>query len=107
MKITTTDTDEGYRYYSFRPWMVYQDHKDFLQLINYHQIIGEAKPSPFLLEQYKKAVSMEQESAEKREDEVSEKFNDLMDQLKSMDCKDSADEDNIVSLFQTDTSKMH
>ena len=107
MTITTVDQDDGFRYYSFRPWMVYQDHKDFLQLLNYTQIVGEAKPSPFLLEQYKKAVDMEHDNATKREDEVSERFSELLEVISGMDCNDSDDENNIVTLFRLNPSKMH
>lgn len=107
MKIITEDKDNGYRYYSFRPWMVYQDHKDFMQLINYTHIVGEAKPSPLLLEQYNKAVQIEQENASTREEEILEKMDQVMEQLRGMECNDSDDEDNIVALFKHNKDTMH
>ncbi len=42
----------GNRYYTFKPWMVFQDEADMFQLINHGHVIGEANPSEKLLEQY-------------------------------------------------------
>ena len=52
---------EGYRYYGFRPWMVFQNKSDQLQLINFTQIAGEAKPDKTLLAHYLKAIAEEEQ----------------------------------------------
>ena len=35
---------EGARYYAFRPWLMFQDHKDNLQVLNSLHIVVEASP---------------------------------------------------------------
>ena len=52
---------EGYRYYGFRPWMVFQNKSEQLQLINFTQIAGEAKPDKTLLAHYLKAIAEEEQ----------------------------------------------
>ena len=59
MIIHKVEDKQNIRYYSFRPWMTYQLDKDYLQLLNYNHIIGEAKPDELLLEQYMKALGFE------------------------------------------------
>ena len=77
LKVTCTeatvseDGEESYRYYGFRPWMVFQGSNEYMQLINFNHIIGEAKPDSMLLDHYKKALEAEHERAgdKKLEDE--------------------------------------
>ena len=54
---------EGARYYAFRPWLMFQDHKDNLQVLNSLHIVVEASPSEYLIDQYKK-VCIELEKVE-------------------------------------------
>jgi hypothetical protein len=49
----------GDRYYTFRPWMSFQDEEDMFQLINWNHIVGEANPSQKLLKHYITAVKGE------------------------------------------------
>lgn len=85
MKIVTLENPEsGYRYYSFRPWMVYQDQPQMLQLINQSHIVGEAQPNELLLIQYNKAVELEETSAEERKQEVEKKLKDIEDSIKDI-----------------------
>lgn len=52
------------KYYSFTPWMIFQDDDDMLQVVNSLHIVAEANPSAKLLEQYFIAIKNEQESDE-------------------------------------------
>ncbi len=45
---------EGARYYAFRPWLMFQDHKENLQVLNSLHVVVEASPSKFLVDQYQK-----------------------------------------------------
>lgn len=83
MKIVTLENPEsGYRYYSFRPWMVYQDDPTMMQLINQTHIVGEAMPNVLLLEQYNKAVELEEVSSKERKEEVDRKLKDIEDSIR-------------------------
>lgn len=104
MIIHKVEDKQNIRYYSFRPWMTYQLDKDYLQLLNYNHIIGEAKPDELLLEQYMKALGFET----KGDDVVArdaEELKALIKMVKSgMHDGDSAD-NNVISLFDRD--KLH
>ena len=110
LKIVTVDKHEqGYRYYSFRPWMVYQDRQDYFQLLNYNHIIGEAKPNHLLEEQYKVALDNEQQVADARESDDGEEDTEYEEVkarlLKLLNDGDSVDsESNIIYL---DKDKLH
>ena len=45
---------EGARYYAFRPWLMFQEHKDNMQILNSMHIVVEASPSEYLTTQYNK-----------------------------------------------------
>ena len=59
MVIRSENITEGFRYYSFRPWMSFQLNDDYMQLLNYAHIVGEATPDKILLTQYKRAIRRE------------------------------------------------
>lgn len=50
------DPERGIRYYSFRPWMGFQDNPDVLQTLNAGHIIGEVSPSETLLDHYASTI---------------------------------------------------
>ena len=101
---------QGIRYYSFRPWMSYQLNDDYFQLLNFNHIIGEAKPDADLLEQYKKALTLEKD-CDRVEDDGNELKN-LRKMVKSMknnlfEVSDSdTNEDNVIH-WNFDKSTMH
>lgn len=104
MVINKTEDKNNIRYYSFRPWMTYQLDKDYLQLLNYNHIIGEAKPDELLLEQYMKALGFER----KADDVVARDAEELKTLIKLVkaglhDGDSSAN--NVISLFDRD--KLH
>ena len=39
----------GYKFFSFRPWLSFSDDPDILQTVNSEHVIGETTPSPELI----------------------------------------------------------
>ena len=102
MKIITIDRhEEGYRFYSFRPWMVYQDREDHLQLINYTHIVGEAKPHKQLYDQYKLAIEQERKLTSGRDGDDSTED----DRQKFYESLEEAELDNVIKF--KDKDKLH
>ena len=50
------DFDNNVRYYSFKPWMSFQDNIEEIVVIHLGHVIGEVAPSAGLLLHYKEAV---------------------------------------------------
>tara|TARA_R110000796_G_scaffold59802_3_gene138034 strand:- start:1611 stop:2027 length:417 start_codon:yes stop_codon:yes gene_type:complete len=103
MIVRSENHTEGYRYYTFRPWMVCQQSESYYQLLNYNQIIGEAKPDDTLLSQYYKAIINEQTEVSEGNSITSEE----MEALKKViyETYADSDSDNVISIF--DKSKLH
>ena len=101
MIVRLESIDEGYRMYSFRPWMAFQQNDSYLQLLNYNHIIGEAKPDKTLLDQYHKSVITENlnegDSDESDIDTIRKYVNDIPDSSDSSE--------NIIPLFNK--NKLH
>lgn len=108
MMITRTENLEtGYRYYSFRPWMSFQLNDEYLQLLNYSHIVGEAKPSKVLLEQYLKSIESQAEQGDisshyDSDDAIT--IQRILHKLQQAD-NDDSDNSNVVPLFNKD--KLH
>ena len=96
---------DGFRYYSFRPWMSFQLEDEYLQLLNFNQIIGEAKPAKVLLSQYFKAIENEQDLEADSDVDNLKNIRRLVADLKSEPGYLDSDEDNVISLFDKD--KLH
>lgn len=101
--VSVEQTDIGNRYYTFKPWMVFQDEEGMFQLINNNHITGEANPSQKLLEQYftiLKAESSTDESESAARAELEKRLADYINNLKNMvsqqSSSDSGDENIIV-----------
>ena len=109
MQIITTDANPSVRYYSFRPWMVYQNDPNYFQLLNFKHIVGEAKPDSLMEEQYKKAMEIERNANRITKSDVDSKYKELMKYLDSaeyiMEDIDS-DYSNVIH-FQFDKDKLH
>ena len=110
MIIRAENIAQGIRYYSFRPWMSYQLDDEYFQLLNFNHIIGEAKPDADLLEQYKKALTLEKD-CDRVEDDGNELKN-LRKMVKSMknnlfEVSDSDTNENNVIHWNFDKSTMH
>ena len=64
---------EGARYYAFRPWLMFQDHKENLQILNSLHVVVEASPSKFLVDQYQKfclELEKDEDPYKKSEDKI-------------------------------------
>ena len=85
-KIVAIDqTVSGNRYYTFKPWMVFQDEPDMFQTININHVIGEANPSQKLLEQYFNILKGElSEESEAAREELEKKLADYIHNLRQM-----------------------
>ena len=55
--VQVDDIADGTRYFSFRPWMLLQDSVDNLQVLNGSHIVGEANPTPTMMDQYEYVLS--------------------------------------------------
>lgn len=83
-KIVAIDSPTtGDRYYTFRPWLSFQEEDDMLQLINHGHVVGEANPSQKLLEHYITAVKGSSSSDENRQ-ELEKKLEEYINNLRNM-----------------------
>ena len=88
------------KYYTFTPWMIFQDQHDMLQVINSVHIIAEANPSAKLLEQYFIAVNNENENEQAIKDKLDEylaKLRTLLTEQENL--YDSDDPNNKIIAF--------
>ena len=104
MVVRAENIIEGYRYYSFRPWMAFQSDDSYYQLLNYNHIIGEAKPDNTLLNQYYKAIVTERTDISE-ENRMSEEEIESIKRLIYESQETDSDNSNIVPLF--DKEKLH
>lgn len=82
MKLVMGEMETGVRYYSFRPWMVYQENPDDLLVLNGNHVIGIAQPPVSLIAQYDEAVDdmakmWEQRNKEYLQSRGDEPFEDI------------------------------
>lgn len=84
-KIVSIDsTINGDKYYTFRPWLSFQDEEDMLQTINVNHIMGEANPSEKLLTHYFTAVKGgANEASEEARKDIQQKLEDYINNLRS------------------------
>lgn len=79
------DEDATQRCYIFRPWMMYNDGENDIQLINPDHVLSTAKPSPEMLNEYTVSVfEMSRASEERRNmyfDAAQERENELMNEI--------------------------
>ena len=70
------------RYYTFVPWMVFQDEENMFQLINYNHIVGEANPSARLFEQYLNVVRIKTGDSDESTSEVKKQLEDYLNHMR-------------------------
>jgi len=112
MVVRSENIKEGYRYYSFRPWMSFQLNEEYFQLLNYNHIIGEAKPDKLLLEQYYRAMDSEHTDTKLPADSDGSELRQMRRMIANLRAvTDNHEEDdsdmngNVISLF--DKGKLH
>jgi hypothetical protein len=108
--IISTEREDGFRYYSMRPWMIYCEDMNKLLTINADTIIGETEPADILLKQYAITVSEYVESYTKQEiedDKAKEPSTTTLEEALDLEMGDS--DGNVVKLFSVSDSrkKMH
>lgn len=86
----------GTRYYTFRPWMIYQDTPDCLQVINVNHIVGEATPAPLIVEHYVKALTSENENDETLKNRLEAYIEALREKISTQNVDDSSDLLNVI-----------
>ena len=123
MKLVMGEMDDGLRYYSFRPWMVYQECPDDFLVLNGNHVVGIGYPPQSLLKQFHEAVEDMSKMYESRQKELRD-----TDEYKSVDdinkmtknilntaeevekyvrqLKDSSD-DNVISMFDFNKDNLH
>jgi hypothetical protein len=126
MKLVLGEMETGMRYYSFRPWMVYQENPEDFVVLNGNHVVGIGYPPESLMEQYDEAVDEMAKMYEDRTKEFrakkgneyksAEEINeltksllktteDLDDYVKSLDEKDSSS--NVINMFDFNKDNMH
>jgi len=96
---------EGTRWFTFRPFMTYQDDNSSLcSLMPYH-IISIGHPSNLLEKQYQKYVSLMIQELEQKQEENSDTLSDFID-TSDYDIDSDADLDNILP-FKIDPNKLN
>ena len=105
MQIVVMDVSPNTRFFSFRPWMVYQLDSNYMQLLNYTHIVGEAKPDPMMQEQYTKAITIEQSSKRETRSDIDKRLQEVMDELDGIE-RDSSNS-NVIQFSFVDKDKLH
>ena len=126
MKLVMGQSETGIKYYSFRPWMVYQENPDDFVILNGNHVVGIAYPPDSLITQYDEAVDEMAKMYEDRQKEHLEKkgseyksvnkINELTKSLlntneelegyiKSLDNQDSSS--NVISMFSFNKDEIH
>ena len=65
LKLTWKESNDGYKYFTFSTWMIYQDHPLSVMLLMMNQIIAFAKPTDQLCEEYGVALNAIQDERNK------------------------------------------
>ena len=123
MRLKLVETSEGIKYYSFRPWMVYQEHPEDILILNGNNVVGIAFPPDTLVLQYDTAVKEMAQMAADREKEFNEQIADKVHEGRFAQRKPRADNDggilteflsmdsgsnNVISLFgDPNPTKVH
>lgn len=102
------DYESGIRYYSFKPWLSFQDRIEDLSVISTNHIIGQTTPSESLKKHYDVAIKeVKKTEGEKRQsynfDDILDEYGDLepeelVEVLREKYLKDHSDSDqpNII-----------
>lgn len=127
MKLVMGEMETGVRYYSFRPWMVYQENPEDFVILNGNHVVGIGYPPESLISQYDEAVDemakMHQQRQEeyrqskgseyKSVDEINKMTKNLLntneeieEYLRTLKSQDS-DKSNVISMFDFNKDNMH
>lgn len=104
--VQVDDPIRGVRYFTLRPWMLYQIGDEIFNTINTNHIVSEGNPGPQLLHQYQTAIRETEKQDEEFEERVTAMAEKLEDMMEDTINKDSS-QDNIVYLGKFDKGKLH
>ena len=99
----------GYKFFSFRPWLSFSDDPDILQTVNSEHVIGETTPSPELINLYDRSIERllkfledKEQSAPINLDHLSDLTDDEVHEYleKTMDKKEVNDSDEPSNILQ-------
>lgn len=82
------DYENGVRYYSFKPWMSFQDRINDFSIITENHIIGQTTPSDSLKKHYTSAIDQVEADEDKKQ---TYNLDDLMADADGMDIDDLED----------------
>lgn len=97
---------QGDKYYTFRPWMVFQMDSEFFQALNSNHVVAGALPAVSIVEQYKKAILIENKKEEKNIEHLLEKLKDQLMSIHEANNLPDSSTSNIIR-FNFDKDKMH
>lgn len=124
MQLVVTEVASGMKYYSFRPWMVYQENSEDFIVLNGNHVVGIGYPNDMLINQFNEAVTemhnqhiqREKEFASERGDEYQdvEKINKMtkavMKEAKKIEeylGQISGDSDSNILIFDPSKRTLH
>jgi len=88
LKVVAMDNMEsGNRYYSFRPFMMYQLESDSFQILSAQHILGETHPHEDLLSEYFKALATLMEDTEDGNISVDKMRREMKEHMDAMEKK--------------------
>lgn len=107
------------RYYTFAPWMLYQEGEGLFQSINSNLIVGSCSPTEEMLKNYWKIKEAAKGKEDLTEEDLESKMEDYMENLRQMlsdyieqgqettryDFLDS--DGKVISFPKSDKSKLH
>lgn len=103
MRLTLVEMGDT-KFYSFRPWMVYQENPEDILILNVNTVVGIGFPPETLLKQYREAVDEMASMNETREQEFAESLKDSVDKIERyLTVMDSGS--NVIDMF--DPKKLH
>lgn len=110
-KIVAFESDPaGNRYYTFRPWMIYQQDPEMMQIINGYHVVGEANPTSKVIEHYLNAVKQENEDNEalqKRIEEYMTKLKAFVENAINHNTETADDSDYNQKVIQFPKGRLH
>lgn len=100
MKLAFGEYEQGVRYYSFRPWMVYAESAEEFIILNGNHVVGIAEPSAPLVSQWREAVEEMEKAYDLRmkeyEEKTGEKAQTMTDKMKEFLKQASAEEKKVL-----------
>lgn len=108
LKIVRRESATGMAYYTFAPWMVFQEGDDVYQTINSVHVIGEASPTKDMLKQYFIARDHDEESAKQQVEEYKKQLETAIDTMRaSIQQQLSGDSDTVNVISFPGKGKLH